>query len=283
MKLRTKLFPITDAKGNDIDLSGKPVIIILNGELTDIHLHDLVSSLELDENEIYGNSLLSYYTPQDGKLVVEGSTIELAIEGTDERILITGIKRPGLNNDTVIPFEHVQKFAEFFKVAKPDEVFTDLNAEEKQFFIDARTIAASTAKAAADKATAEKAIADKASAYAAAKQAETELRASIDPKRIHDKKSYLADQAFYANLEPEAFKEYIQGPYHLFFGKSEDESPFVLIKRGADWWEEPADTQIADESDEQLVVEFTDGKTLKSITLNISAGEMTIADGEPLE
>lgn len=280
MKLRTKTFPITDAKGNDIDLSGKPVIIILNGELTDIHLHDLVSSLELDENEIYGNSMLSYYTPQDGKLVVEGSTIELAIEGTDERILITGINRPGIHADTMIPFEHVQKFAEFFKVAKPDEVFTDLNAEEKQFFIDARTTAASKAKAAADKASAEKAIADKAAADAAAKQAETELRASIDLKFIHDKKSYMADKTFYDLLEPEPFKEYIKGPYHLFFGKSTEEAPYVLIKRGNDWWEQPKDTDLADENDKTVEVQFTDGKILKSLILDIATGEITITDVE---
>jgi len=273
MKIRTKLFEITDSKGNDIDPEDHDIIIMQNGEPTETRLADIFTDLELDENEIYGNSLLSYYELKDGKLSVEGSMVEFAIAGSHERVLITAIKRPSVNDDSVIPFEHIQKFVEFFKVAKPEEVFTDLNENEKQIFINARLDAsiASTTAAEATKA------ADKEKTAAEAKKAEAELKAGIDPKFIHNKKDYLSTQTFYRGID---FKEYIDGPYHLFNGKSDNEAPFVLIKRGTDWWQEPHDTQIADETDTTMVVEFSDGNIIKRITLNTDSGATTITDAE---
>lgn len=285
MKLRSKNFLITDAQGNDIDPNDHDIIIIRNGELTDIRLHHVFSDMELHENKIYGNSLLSYFNLQDGKLVVEGSTIEFALVANNERIPITWIKRPAINDDTIISFEEIVKFSELFKVAKPDEVFTDMNHEEKQVFVDQRNErsaaqkkadeAAAQAEAERLQAETEKANAEKEEQAQKAKQAEAELKASIDPKFVHSKKDYLSTQAFYRGID---FKEYIDGPYHLFAGKSEDESPLVLIKRGADWWEEPTDTEISDKSDKTITIEFTDGEILKNITLNTDTGETTLTD-----
>lgn len=295
MKLKTKLFIITDSADNDINLDEIDVILILNGEKTSSRVQDVFSELEFEDGSIKGNSLLSYYNVNDdGSLSVEGSNIKLLDETINEPILIKSIKRPFIHDDTVIPFEHVQKFAEFFTIAKPDEVFTDLTDEEKQFFITARNarleedIKAQRELRSKEIKAAEQELADKqkeAEALSlmseeAAKEAvlkEKELKASINPKFVNIKKDYLANQNFYRSID---FKEYVDGFIHLFYGKSDDENPFVLIKRGADWWEEPQDTQIADETDTTIVIEFTDGETLKQINLDITTGETTVRNAE---
>lgn len=276
MKLRTKLFHITDAKSNDIDPDGLDIILMHNGQPTETRLSDVFTDIELEENEIYGNSLLSYMQLQDGKLVAEGSTIELAIAGTHERILINAITRPGLNDDTQIPFEHIQKFAEFFTLTKPDEVFIDLTADEKQFFIDGRLKKQDSEKQIKQAYT----DAENAKAEQARKKAEADIKAGIDPEYIQEKKDFLSTQSFYRSQD---FKEHVDGPYHLFYGQSETETAFLLIKRGADWWEQPEDAVVTDETDKTLSLEFTDGKALKQIVLDIATGQTTVTNAQPAE
>lgn len=69
MKLRSKVFIITDAAGNEINLEEKQVVLALNGERMDTKLQEVCSDLEFDDGEFYGNTLLSYYGIQaDGSL-----------------------------------------------------------------------------------------------------------------------------------------------------------------------------------------------------------------------
>lgn len=284
MKLKTKLFLITDSTGEEIDVENKDAILMLNGQKTSSRIPDVFTDTEYDEGEIYGNSLLSYYQVQeDGSLEVEGSKIQFALE-SGEPILVKRILRPDVNDDTIIPFEHVQKFAEFFAIAKPEEVFVNLNEDEKQVFISSRNEKVWVAKQKADeeenarteqaKKEKEKSDAEKAKQ---AKEAEAKLKASINPRFVSEKKDYISEQSFYRGID---FKEYIHPPYHLFYGKSDDEMPKVFIKRGETWWEETKDADIIDENDKTVVIEFTDGHTAKQLTLDIASGEIKITDAE---
>lgn len=296
MKLKTKLFLITDSTGEEMDIENRNIGIYLNGEKHPASVAELFNYAEYDEGEIYGNSLLSYYqVTDDGKLSVEGSTIELRDNDTQEQIKFVRIVRPSVNDDGQISFDVVRLFSESFTIAKPDEVFTDLTDEEKQIFISERAIQEATTqkqKAAAQKAlddaeterlAAEKSKADSDKAKADAeklqqdKEAEAQLKESIDPKLIQEKKDYKATQNFYAGID---FKEYIHPPYHLFYGKSEEDEPSILIKRGETWWEESADAYLNDENDKTATIVFTDGEIQKQLTLNIETGEINISDVE---
>lgn len=264
MKIRTKVFYHKDEAGKFDNLENHKVILIVNGKVTDTTLQDVFTDLEFDDNEVYGNSLLSFYSLLNGNLVEKGSNIQWAIADTLEPIIITAIERPVINDDTNIPFEHVQKFAEFFQLEKPDEVFLILSEEEKQYFIDQRSKAANnTAK-------------PKEQEEELAKKKEQELKASIDPRYVQNKKDYLSTQSFYRSMD--GFKEYINGCYHLFHGSDNVQEDCVLIKRGMDWWEEPKDIQVMDSNDKTVTVEFTDGAQLKNIVLDIPTGETTVSD-----
>lgn len=292
MKLKTKLFLITDSTGEEMDIENRNIGIYLNGEKHPASVAELFNYAEYDEGEIYGNSLLSYYqVTDDGKLSVEGSTIELRDDDTQEQIKFVRIVRPSVNDDGQISFDVVRLFSESFTIAKPDEVFTDLTDEEKQIFISERAIQEATTqkqKAAAQKALDDaeierlaaeksKADSDKAKADADKVQAEKELKESIDKKFIQEEKEYRSTQGFYRGID---FKEYINHPYHLFYGKSEGDEPSVLIKRGETWWEESADAYLDDENDKTATIVFTDGEIQKQLTLNIETGEINISDVE---
>lgn len=273
MKLRTKLFPITNLKGEEINVDGKPIVLSLNGELMETKLEDVFTDLEFDDGEIYGNSLLSYYkVNEDGSLEVEGSKVQLFDSSSNEPVLVKQIKRPGINADTDIPFEHVKKFAEYFKIAKPEEVFKDLNDSEKQIFVSERD----SIKELHTKAIVEKAEEDRISA----ETAERELKASIDPIYVQEKKHYLTTQSFYAGME--GFKEYIKDKYHLFYGDDPEQAPCVLIKRGDAWWEEcrEDDTEIMEKTDSLVIIEFNDGQIHKKLTLDRAAGQIAIINAE---
>lgn len=249
MKLQTQLFLITDSKGKEINVEKKNIILALNGERT-TGLKDIFSGLEFDAGEIYGNSLLSYYNVnEDGSLEVEGSKVQLLDAETDEPILVKRIKRPGVHDDSTISFEDIQKFSDYFKIAKPDEVFSNLSALEKQIFIEARIsreeiikneAAATLAKETADLANQQKADAE--TERIAKEKAEAELKASIDPAYVQDEKAYQATKAFYATLD--GFKQYTQDKYHLFYGDDPNESLCLLIERGATWKEEVSPENI---------------------------------------
>ena len=269
MQLKTKLFHITDPTSNKINVEGQDIILALNGKKTETKLEAVFNQayLEFDKGEIYGNSLLSYYNVnEDGSLEVEGSKIQFLNAETNEPVLVKKITRDNTcNDDETVSFELVQKFAEMFKISKPDEVFHNLRNEQKQIFIDER--AGNNNKAAADKAAADKA-------------AEETLKESIDSEYVHDKKSYKEEQFFYNGI---GFKEYIDNPYHLFYAKSTEHEPCVLIRRGETWWEECQEATDMSENDKTALIQFTDGKTLKQITVDLSTGEIIISDAETAE
>lgn len=307
MKLHTHIFYVTDSKGEEINLERKKVNVILNGKKTESYLVDLFNPrhLEFDDGEVCGNSLLRYYAVQpDGSLTVEGSTIQFSMEENNEPVLVKSIERPFATADAHIAFELVKLFADTFKIAKPDEVFDNLKPEEKQIFIDERNnrskaeqkkiddeAAAETErlkqeaeKAAADKEkadadAAEKIEQDKQEQIRQAKEAEKKLLESIDPEFLRDKNEYASIQGYYRGIE---FKEYIQSPYHLFYGKDEDVPPCVLIKRG-DVWQEIEEPFVAEETDATVVIEFNDGDVAKKLTLDIAAKEIKVTDADVKE
>lgn len=281
MKLLTTLLLITDAKGTKINVEKRPIIIDLNGERLPTKLQDIFSSLEFDKGEIYGNSLLSYYRiNEDGSLEVEGSKVQLVDEQTSEPVLVKKMERPGVHDDTTISFEDVQKFSEYFKIAKPDEVFSNLSATEKQAFIDERTSREETANnevaAANATATANEEAAKAAEALIEKKKAEAALKASIDPAYVQDMAAYASTESFYGGLD--VFKKYIQEPYHLFYGDDPNESLCILIKRGDTWFEEvkSENFDITDKTANAVVIEFNDGEIRKQLTLALDSGQMEI-------
>lgn len=320
MKLQSKDFHITDATGKKINVEEQNIILSLNDKKLETHLNDVFNPeyLEFENGKIYGNSLLSYYQiNEDGTLGVEGSKIQLLNAETNEPILIKKITRDSLSNDDeIVSFDLIKKFVEYFNVSKPEDVFENLNIDEKQYFIDERIAASEKKKVAASaiaaakakedeesnkkaekekaaakaesdriekekkKADDEKVAADAAEKARIAKEAEKTLKASIDPKLVHDKKSYKEDQFFYNRI---GFKEYINHPYHLFYAKTEDQEPCVLIRRGDTWWEECFDTTLIDENDQMALIQFTDGETLKQMALDVNTGEIKITDAEGAE
>lgn len=279
MKLQTQLFLITDSKGKEINVEKKNIILALNGERLTTELKSIFSGLEFDAGEIYGNSLISYYNVnEDGSLEVEGSKVQLLDSETDEPILVKRIKRPSVHDDTSTSFEDIQKFAEYFKIAKPDEVFSNLSAPEKQVFIDERTSREETAKNEAATATANEEASKAAEALIDKKKAEAELRASIDPAYVQDKVAYESTDSFYKALD--GFKKYIQEPYQLFYGEDPNESLCILIKRGDTWFEEvkPENFDITDKTANTVVIEFNDGEIRKQLTLALDSGQIEIID-----
>lgn len=275
MKLKSQIFISTDAQGNKINVEGRDIIIKLNGEKMPTRLFDIFKHLEFDTGEIYGNSLLSYYTPQeDGSLAVEGSIVQFVDAKTDELIMIKGFEKPSIHDDGPITFENIKLFAEYFKISKPEEVFKDLSSEEKQTFISAREAAV------VQPVVEEVRVVDKekeAAELQEKQQAEATLKASIDPQFVLDNGGYAAVQGFYSNVKS---KEYIEVPYHLFHGPDPEQQPCILIKRGADWWEEikPENLETLEKTDTTLVVGFKDGETPKKATLDIETGTLTVID-----
>lgn len=287
MKLKTKTIFITDSKGEEIDVDGMNIILVLNAKKTETKLTDVLGYTEFDEGEIYTNSLLSYYQPQeDGSLHVEGSIIQLLDADTGEFILVKKIMRPDVNDDTVIPFELVKQFAEIFNISKPEEVFTNLNDEEKQVFIAEREQKEAVTKT--EKLKAEQALAD-AEAERVAKEkedtikAEKELKKTIDENYVCEKKEFASEEAFYRGID---FKQYVNHPYHLFYGKDDENEPKVFIKRGIvgePWYQEVEDVFVAAQNDETATIEFSDGDKPKQMVLDIATGEIKITDAEPAE
>jgi len=142
------------------------------------------------------------------------------------------------------------------------------------------------AKAKADKAKADadakaKADADKAKADADAKQKqEDELKASLNPKFVHDKKVYRETQEWYEDLEG---VEYKKDDYSFFYVKPSEEAPTpkeptLFIKRGLDWWEEIEEGEMTEQNEKNVVYEYLDGKKEQVLTLDIEKGEITIED-----
>jgi len=279
MKLKSKIFYIVNPKGEEISIKGKAVALDLNGQRSDIKLKDIISHLEFDSGEFYGNSLLSYYqVNEDGSLQVEGSKVQLVDEATGEPILIKKIEKPGVHDDGDMPFEHVQKFAEFFKIAKPEEVFTSLSEEEKQTFISER---AAKAQPAIDQAAQDAAAETETAALEleAQKKANAALKASIHPSYVQEQSDYNTTQSFYAGLP--GYKEHIKEKYHLFYGPDPAYPPCVLIKHG-EWWEELTEenTEIMDKTDKTVVIDFKGINQNGKLTLDNQTGDINITDVE---
>lgn len=275
MKLLTKLFIVTDAKGKDINVKGMPIVLAMNGEKTTTKLQDVFSGPEYDLGEVYGNSLLSHYqVMEDGSLEVEGSKIQFMNADTDELILVKNIEKPFVRNDGSISFEDVKAFSEYFKISKPDEVFSSLSQEEKETFSTQRQ-AAETASKAAEEATVANTAKEKAAAQEAA---EATLKASIDPAYVQDMNAYHSTQSFYAALD--GFKQYIKEPYHLFYGDDPNQSLCILIDRGATWKEEVKEEnyEILSKTDKAVVIQFLDGTAKKNLTLDLESGQIEITD-----
>lgn len=276
MKLRSKVLIVTNESGNEINLEEKEVVLALNGERLDTKLQDVCSDMEFDDGEVYGNTLLSYYGIQpDGSLQVDGSNIQLIDAATGDKILVKEMKRPSVHDDTEMPFEHLLKFIEYFKIAKPEEVFHNLSKEEKQALADDRTAAQDKAMKEAEKSRQENESAKSQADEAAAAQAEADLKASIHPDLIRDQKDYNAIRSFYSGID---FKEYIKENIHLFYGKDENNPPSVLIKRGKAWWEECQEPDVLEETDTNLVISYLDGEVSKRLNLDIESGDVTIED-----
>lgn len=287
MKLKTKTIYITDSKGEEIDVEGLPIILVLNGQKTETKLTDVLGYTEFDEGEIYTNSLLSYYKPQeDGSIAVEGSSIQLMNADTGEFILVKKIVRPDINDDTDISFELVKLFAETFNVIKPEEVFTHLNDEEKQVFIAEREQKEAGTKK--EKLEAEQKLADAETERLAKEKedtikAEKELKKSIDENYVCEKKEFTSEEAFYRGID---FKQYVNHPYHLFYGNDNENEPKVFIKRGIvgePWYQEVEDVFVAAQNDETATIEFSDGDKPKQMVLDIATGEITISDSKGSE
>lgn len=279
MQLKTKIIDITDAHGNEIDIEDVPVALYLNGKPHERSLSDVITEADYDDGQIECNTLLSFYKVQkDGSLHVEGSTIQLFNTATKEFILVKEISRPFLNDDDDISFEEVRKFAHDFAIAKPHEVFTDLNDEDKQVFIaeiEKREAETQKEKAEATKALAEAEAAQKEKEKEDADQADKKLRESLDASTVHDEKGYLKVQSYYKSKKCD---EKTTNPFHVFFGKDSGEEPCLLIKRGNDWWEEPEQTAWEGENAKELIIEFNDLGTKRELVFNTETGEIKVKE-----
>lgn len=276
MKLRSKVIIITDAAGRETNIEGRDIVLSLNGERQTTKLQDVCSDMEFDDGEFYGNTLLSYYGIQpDGSLQVEGSNIQLIDAATGEQIMVKEMKRPSVHDDTEMPFEHLLKFIEYFKIAKPEEVFHNLSKEEKQALENDRTASRDKSIKEAEQAQQANASAKAQADAAAAAQAEADLKASIHPDLIREQKDYNGIRSFYSGID---FKEYIKENTHLFYAKDENNLPCVLVKQGKAWWEECDDVEVLEETDANLVISYSTANAKKKLTLDIASGEITITD-----
>lgn len=274
MLLKSKLFLIADLNNNiNVNVEGREIAIQHNGQKTETKLSDIISEAEYDDGEIYGNSLLSYYNVmEDGSLEVPGSKIMLIDVATDTPILIKKIERPFIKSDDNIYFEDIKKFAEFFKIEKPEEVFTDLSDEEKQWFISDRQANAATAQADPDN-SAEEAAAASEKEKQLKLQAEADLKATIDPEYVQDYNQYVAMKGFYGNI---GYSEHVEPPYHVFYGNDPKHAPCVLIKRGENWWQELKEAEVdIDRTGDNPIFRFMDGTEQKELVINIATGQLT--------
>lgn len=287
MELLTKKLIITDSKGEEVNVKRKNIGIYLNGKKTDFSMRDLFKYTEYDDGEIYGDSLLGYYAAtDDGKLSVAGSVVEFRDEDSGEQIKVVKIKRPGLTNDDEITFEEVQKFAHDFSIEKPEEVFPDLNDEEKQVFIAERE--KREAETAKEKAAAAQALAEAETArvakekedaeketLAAAVKADKDLRESLKPASVYDEKGMRELRTYYKDKK---CGENTTPPYHVFHGAQSEEEPCLLIKRGKDWWEQPEQTALQGETPDKLIIEFTDLGTQRELAFNTETGSIKLKE-----
>lgn len=282
MELKTKKILFTDSQGKEINVKCCKIDIYLNGKKTAFSLLEMFSYIEFDAGEIYGNSLLSFYKVQeDGSLHVAGSTVQLFNANTNEFILVKEIVRPGMHDDDEISFDEVKKFAHDFSIEKPEEVFPDLNDEEKQVFVAERE--KREAETAKEKAEAAKALQEaetarlekeKEDAATAAEQADKDLRAKVKPENIYYDKKYQREvKDYYKN---KGCTEHVSEPYRVWFGKDSEEEPCLFIQRGKDWKEQPSQESYEGETPTELIIVFDDLGTERELVFNTETGDIKV-------
>lgn len=297
MKLKEKIFHVTDAEGNLIDLSEeKEIAVIINGKDSGLKIQEVFRTVVLDEEEgeIYGTSLLSYFTPQENGSLIEpeGNTVSFLVkrEGSTIPLKVTEITRPSLYDDVDISFEYIKAFAELIGITKADELFAELlNDAEKEVFASERNKREADAetkkKADADAETKRKANEDaetkRLADIEAKKQADTDARAKVDPDYLVEEPKYKQHQKFYGDL---GFKEYTGDNVHFFYSnkwQEYKEDPFVLVKRGDNWWEDvEVDVDNITEDEKTVQLEYADGEVRKKLTLDLESGKVSVSDAE---
>lgn len=297
MELKEKIIRTTDANGNLNDLTNEPSIpVLINGKDNNITLEHIFRRYDLDQEDstIYGTSLLSYFTPKDGKLVdAEGNTVEFLTSDRKPILIIDNTEEPDLSEDAEISFDYIQAFSELVGIKKPDELFADiLTDDEKAIFVSARNVRDTEAKKIVDAENAKKQLETEAqqkiateaqkivNAEEAKKQADAEIVSKIEPDYLVDEKKYKKYQKFYEELQ--SFKEYIFGNVHLFYGDKWSEfaeDPFILIKRTEGYWED-AETDVDNiiEGEKTVELEYVDGGERKKLTLDVEKDEISVSD-----
>lgn len=339
-KLKEQVFHLIDAEGNDHPEEQQNIGVAING-VKPISKESVFCLTEFEDGELYGTSLLSYFTPKDGKLVHGNTTVEFFNIDTNAPLKVTEITRPSFTNDVEINLEYVSLFSQLMGVPKPEELFADILDEgEKKTLIAEREARIKEQTETATKEREAKIIAEVQKAdtlveeiskeqdagqlkavpenkyydriitldddllpegkkttdihslmvacvetlTASAQQVnneseeiekkEKELMGAINPDYLVTPKKYSDFISFY--VRNNGWKEFIKAPLHFFYSPNwseEQEDPFVLIKRGRDFFEEVA-TELIEETDKVVSVEYTDGGEVKTLQIDLEKGEI---------
>ncbi len=279
MELRSKKSIIATEKG-PINAEGREIFLVINNEPSTVELKHIFSHMEFDDGEISGNSLVNFYKVQeDGSLQVAGSKIQFMDTKTGEIILVKSIDNIRVGYDeSELSFEDIKKFSEHFNVQHPEEVFP-LTASEKEIIIAERIEREKQVQPVIEEPSSES-IKEQEQASELERQnsikALAAYKASLDAKYVQDKKDVISAESFYSSI---GFNKYEQDIYTLFYGDPKKEVPCILIKRG-DWWEECSEETLAitDKTPEKVVFEFMDNKTPKTLTLDLTTGQINISE-----
>ena len=291
MEIKERIFETTDAEGIRHDLSALTSIpVIINGKDNQITLQHVFRKFDLEEadGEIFGVSLLSYFTAKDGKLVdAEGNTVEFQLPDGKPLLITDNTQEPFIYDEAEVDLEYIKAFSELIGIKKPDELFADLLSEtEKEYFTTERgkkeaeqSTIASQKKAEEDALLEQKKQKEEEDRIANEKK---EIIAKIDPAYLVDERKHKQLQKFYGDIN---FKEYIIGNTHLFYGKDWEtyvEDPFMLIRR-TDKYLEEVEVFVDDivENDKTVELSFMDGEERKTVILDIATDTISIAVPEP--
>lgn len=349
--LKEQIFNTTEVDGTDLDLQeGEKIQFSKNGG-EGIPLENLFRKHSFEGEELYGTSLLSYFTPTDGKLVLGKTVVELFVVGTSSTrpVKVTEISRPTFTDDVAIDLEYMTIFSQLMDIENPEVVFADiLEEEEKQALISARETKQKEATERATRERNDKIVAETAKADAliaeisseeelavlVAKEgmeyhdrimalnddllpegkkqndigiikvaraqallpppppvveppapveppqpqvdveAENKIREAINPDYLVTEKKYSDFLDFY--VKKHGWKEFVLGLVHFFYSpdwEAEDEEPFVIVKRGTNFWED-VQAEIKEETEKMVVVEYKDSEEVKTIVLDTEKGEV---------
>lgn len=207
--LKEQIFNTTEVDGTDLNLQeGEAIQFSKNGG-EGIPLENLFRKHSFEGEELYGTSLLSYFTPTDGKLVLGKTVVELFVVGTSSTrpVKVTEISRPVFTDDVAIDLEYMTIFSQLMDIENPEVVFADiLEEEEKQTLITARETKQKEATERATREMNEKIVAEtaKADALIAEISSEEELAVLVakEGMEYHDRIMALNDE-----LLPEGKKQ----------------------------------------------------------------------------